>query len=788
MRFFRNVRLLHISDLRIAIVIGLVAAVAGWWSHYGPLTTLIDVNTYDLEPAVLWASGHGYSHATVMPPALEDFLAARRNHLGPEDLPKSIPVAPATGKNDTDRIYLAYAIGIIWRLLGINWSWLSILVGIGSGLTAALLYGIFRLGMNRAVSVAGAALAISSPLMLVMLPCLRDFWKGPFLLATILAVGYLLSRSVRTVPFLLLSAFLGAMIGVGYGFRQDGIICLPPAVFALVFLAHREEGRLGLGLRVSGVVLCLAAFAILAAPVLMMIRDTGGTNALYLLQGHAIYSQEKMGMRRACYGPVAQTDDAFVEANVRIYNARSSSENAGVASKEAGAIPATMGRLLRPVVDAIVPPKDVSIDRLHARQTLMFCQGAVNVLFAPITGASLIAYSFALDNLACPSIYGYRDANGIEKAGRHLLLHLVTTFPADVISRCYAATGHVLRGMRGYAATRETVNPPTGTRGNPDHYYVPEPAWYSPHFFIGKHLDKYGEYYALAALIIISTRSVWMALVALGLITYFCGYVGLFFQDRHAFHLEVFAYWFPAFCLERAFYLVRTITSRERRQEFYSTAAWFRGTYLPARRAIGFLALGFLALSLPLGAARLWQRPRVEDLLRTYQACQLDAIPFEERTNSDGDTYFWTAGPQERAPLPWSLRLPGAYTDPLDGLLYDYYAVEFETPQPCPPLTMRVLYRDCDWDCICSLRDDYDEGTGQGPFTVRYFFPVFQFTKHHEMNHPFQGFSLPPGVLLKNLYRVRNQQDFLLPMNLWLFEEPGESRWYQAIPLFGIWI
>ncbi len=791
MYFLRNFRLLRITDARIALVICLVAAAGAGWHQHRPESGWVDVSTTDLEPAMLWASGHGFSQATVTPPALADFLAFRTTYLNPNDLPKSMTVIPAEGRFVTDRIYMVYAVGIIWRLFGIYWACLPVFISMIFGVMAVLIYAIFRLGMGRAVSVAGTFLAISSPLMIVMLPTIRDFSKGPFILAAILATGYLLSRPIRVGPLLVLSFSLGIIIGVGYGFRQDCVICLPPVLFALFFLAHRKEGRIGLGVRALSAALLLGAFVILASPVLLMIRNTGGYNGFYLLQGHAIYCQETMGMRRACYAPVAQTDDAFVEANIRVHNARSSNGDAEVAAKGVGCFSATLAHVLNPIANAIAPPRDLLMEHWHECQGFLFLQGVANLFCAPVTGVSQLAGALAFDivgNAFSAPISGYPGESGVEKAGRNLLLHLVATFPADVISRGYAATTHIVRGMRGYAATSQTVNPVFGARGNPDNRNEPKPAWHSLHLFIERHLGKYGEYYAIAALIIISTRSIWMALVALGLILYFCGYVGLYFQDRNAFHLEFFAFWLPAFCIERAFSLIRKIASKEKRREMFFTAGWFHRKMLPVKRSLVFLTVAFLALSLPLGVARLWQRAKVDDLLRTYRTCQIDPIPFEEKTDPDGGTYYWTTGPQERGRLPWSLRPPGAYTDPLDGLLYDYYVAEFEIPQGCPPIIMRVLYNDCGYDCICSLRDDYDEDSGKGPFIGRYFFPVYQFTAYHESNHPFKGVCLPPGIPLKNLYRVKNQEDFPVPMNLWLFDAPGNSRWYQAISIFGTWI
>ncbi len=759
MSFFRNFRLLRITDARIALVIGLVAAAGAGWYQHSPMYNFVNMPSADFEPAILWASGHGFSRATVTPPVLDDFLKNRTYHLSPNDLPKSMPVESVAGNKFVyDRIYLLYAVGIIWWFLGINWAWLSVFIGIIFGLLAVLVYAIFRLGMGRAVSVAGTLLTISSPLMVAMLPAIRDLSKGPFILATILAVGYLVSRPIRIYPLLALSLFLGITIGVGVGFRQDCVICLPPALLALVLLAHRAEGRVGLGMRALGGALFLGAFVISASPVLLMNLRTGGNNGLYLLQGQAIYCQEAMEMRRACYAPVVQSDDVFVEANESVFYARSLQGNTKVAA-------------------------------MRECQALLFWQGVANIFCAPMTGVSQLTGAFAIDLVACKLFLGGMTESSREEMARRLLIHLVTTFPADVISRCYAATTYVVHGMRGYAATTETVNPIAGTRGNPDNRYEPKPTWHSVHRFIDRHLEKYGEYYALAALVIISTRSIWMALVALGLIMYFCGYVGLFYQDRHAFHLEFVAFWLFAFCMERAFSLVREIASKEKRRRMFFTAGCLRRKILPVKRAVVFLAVAFLVLSLPLCVARFWQRAKVDDILRTYRTCQLEPIPFEERTDPDGGAYYWTTF-RERVPVPWPLRLSGIYADPLEGLSCDYFVAEFETPESCPPLIMRVLYDHCSWDSICSLRDDYDEGSGKGPFTVRYFFPVYQLAESYGPNgpNPFKGFSLTPEIPLKNLYRVKNQEDFPLPMNLWLFDKPGNSRWYQALPLFGMWI
>lgn len=787
MHFPRNGGLSHITDVYVAMAICAIAMIAGSAYYYGPGRTLIDVVASDFEPAALWASGHGYSHANPAPPALDNFLRRNAEHLNPHELPASMTVTPAVGQNDLDRVYLLYVTGMIWRILGIDWAWLSLVAGIGAGLMAAAVYAIFRLGMNRPLSVLGTLLAMSSPLMVVMLPCLRDFWKGPFILATLFACGYLLSRPVGVGRFLLTSLFLGVVAGIGYGFRQDCIVCLPVGVFAVVLLAHRKQGRLGLGMRIVGAAVLLLSFVGFASPVLLMLRDTGGTNGLYLLQGHAIYCQATMGMRRACYAPIAQTDDAFVDASSRMYNVRTPDNRIDIIPEASNGASEVINRWFNAAVASVSPPKDLDPACISAYKLCWLGHATADILCGRINGGLLELSATAL--LWIPNrIYGYSADKGVEYAERRLIVHLVTTFPADVISRCYAATAHIVRGMRGYAATRESINPSVGTRGNPDKREEPTPSWHSVHLFIERHLEHFGEYYALAALIIISMRSSWSALAALGLILYFCGYVGLYFQERHAYHLEFLAFWFPMFCVTRTIGLLRTAVSKEGRRKMLGEHGFFAGMGPPIKRVVVFLAIAVVALSLPLYVARLWQKANAKGILQAYKTCQLESIPFEEKTAPDGTRYFQPPGLRPRSLREWALVLTGLYTDPLGELLHDFYVAEFETPPACSDLTMRVLYKDCMWDCICSLRDDYDEGSGKGPLTVRYFFPIYQFTRYHQDTHPYEGFALPDGAVLKNVYRVINQREFQLPMNLWLFDEPGNSRWYQAFSIFGIWI
>ena len=163
--------------------------------------------------------------------------------------------------------------------------------------------------------------------------------------------------------------------------------------------------------------------------------------------------------------------------------------------------------MARRVLDAIVkpfaPPNELNptvllhksrVEQWRACEHLLFWRGVSNVFISPLKGVPQLAAAAAFDVTAGMLFPGglLYFGKAMEEAGRRLWLHVITTFPADVIARCYAVTPHVARGMRGYAATTETVH--HVQRGNPDERYEPQPTWHSLHLFIDHHLQKYGEY------------------------------------------------------------------------------------------------------------------------------------------------------------------------------------------------------------------------------------------------------------------------------------------------------
>jgi hypothetical protein len=202
---------------------------------------------------------------------LEAFLAHKKQVITPEEATKDAILAPADGFQRTHR-YLYYVIGATWWLFGISWRAIGVLQAIVLSVTALILYGLFRLGMNRFLSAVGALLFISTPLVLSQLMSERDFFKAPFILGCILILGSLAKKGVSTRRYFLLAAGAGLVAGVGLGFRQDMTLCVAPSVAVLAFCPRSDSRRILLQ-RIAAIGLMLAVWYVCAWPILAVMRS-----------------------------------------------------------------------------------------------------------------------------------------------------------------------------------------------------------------------------------------------------------------------------------------------------------------------------------------------------------------------------------------------------------------------------------------------------------------------------------------------------------------------------------
>ncbi len=272
-----------------------------------------------LAPPLMIAAGRGpFMPDIAAVPGLSDFLEHKTAAFDPASLPREIPAARDSAAEY--HVYLGWTVAVIWRFLGVSWRVLEPFLALGLGLTAVCAYGLFRLGMNRGLSLAGTALFISSPAVLDQLNNMRDFSKAPFLLGGMFAIGWLITR--REAPRFLWTAIasMGVLAGAGMGFRQDAMILVPATLVALLILspgvAYGTRRR-----RAAAVLVYLAAFLATAAP--MLTRMEGGAQPYHpLAQGYSSRHMDRNSLVTGACEPLACSHDNFVFATVFSYARR----------------------------------------------------------------------------------------------------------------------------------------------------------------------------------------------------------------------------------------------------------------------------------------------------------------------------------------------------------------------------------------------------------------------------------------------------------------------------------
>jgi len=290
--------------LAVSIAAG-VRELSGWSGPAGTLSNNLFI------PSVVLASGRGFANVDVARvPNLRAFLDFEQPEFHPGDLPHTLPEVPL----DTPQLYcryLLYTVGVVWRVFGISWDALKILCITLLVWCTFTVYLILRLGMNRILAGIGAAAFTCAPSCLTFLPVLRDFAKAPFFLTAILLMAHLARGPSRPRRLLGCAVLLGAVVGIGLGFRRDLAIGVPAGV---VVLALCPCGRSG-GQRVlkpAAVAFFLLVFVVLAWPILNSFRERGSQGYHATLGGMATVSDDKMCVQRSSYERIYILHDMFV--------------------------------------------------------------------------------------------------------------------------------------------------------------------------------------------------------------------------------------------------------------------------------------------------------------------------------------------------------------------------------------------------------------------------------------------------------------------------------------------
>lgn len=270
--------------------------------------------------AVAMACGHGFSEPIGgESAAYAEFLHVKRDAISCADLPRGARFGPPNFSQGLYR-YLMETVAVLWRIRGISWSGLWPLFGIAYALTLVATYGLFRLAMNRSISVAGTFLFAVSAVHLGLVVYLRDYAKAPFILALVFVMACIARAGASVRQRLWLSAAFGLVLGIGFGFRNDLLILVPP--FAAV-VALRVGGLRRRDLMLSAECLAIAAAGfVVAAWPLLVAYTRGSNNGHVILLGFMANFERPLGLSPAMYDWGHNYSDSLVATLVNSYTER----------------------------------------------------------------------------------------------------------------------------------------------------------------------------------------------------------------------------------------------------------------------------------------------------------------------------------------------------------------------------------------------------------------------------------------------------------------------------------
>lgn len=274
------------------------------------------------EPGVMMACGHGFGVSVTGPnPALTAFLDLKTSSFSCAQLPKDLVLNTQAPVHAW--YYMMWSTAQIWKIFGISWHAVNILLALLFSFSSAFAYGCYRIGMGRALATLGALLFSLSIANQIYLMDLRDYSKAPFILFAIFMLLVWVSRKLAWRWLLISAAVYGAVIGFGYGFRPDALIAIPPALITLFFFmpgGFLKKLPRNLGL----IVIMILSFLLVSKPVFDTYKnkDFGSCQWHFAQLGLSVTYTQKLHLRSSVYDWGYRVSDMFVNDMVNSYGNR----------------------------------------------------------------------------------------------------------------------------------------------------------------------------------------------------------------------------------------------------------------------------------------------------------------------------------------------------------------------------------------------------------------------------------------------------------------------------------
>jgi hypothetical protein len=271
----------------------------------------------EFSAAVMLTCGRGFAAPRASTPALDAFLELKTDTFSCDQL---TPAMTPGGMSLTQRLYryLMTAVAWQWKWSGISWSSLSTLSGIIFAVTLCAAYGLFRLVAGPALALIGVVPLALSAHQLGLTSELRDYAKAPFMLLLILLLARLARPPFARRRALVIATVFGIVLGIGFGFRNDLLINIPPFLFCLFFVVP-GRWRDNLKLKAGCLAAAAATFVIVAFPIIRAYQSGSNTGHVAVL-GMTSGFDSLLGVTRPVYDIGPHYLDGQAAALINMYS------------------------------------------------------------------------------------------------------------------------------------------------------------------------------------------------------------------------------------------------------------------------------------------------------------------------------------------------------------------------------------------------------------------------------------------------------------------------------------
>jgi hypothetical protein len=346
-----------------------------------------------LSPAVGIATGHGFLDPVAEPGSpLHLFLSGQSASLALDDLKVREWREPDQSQHASR--YLLYAVGLAWRWLDVSWASLGWVAGALHSLLVVGAYALFRWAMPVPLAASGAVWLAVSALTLRLVPHVRDYSKGAFIVALLPCIVAVVVTQGRTA-LMVLSLATGLVAGIGAGFKMDVSIAVPIAAIAIIGFRERLPWN-GLPVKLLAVGALVIGYLVASAPVFFQM-SSGGSNAFHvLLLGWATPLDVALGVQRSLYTVLPFYSDRYVSSLIQSHALATTGIMPAFTSP---AYDAASTRLFMDI--AVNLPGDVATRILASANTvlnLLFRNPDQSFVSAPLPGAgwmSAVSSAFA---------------------------------------------------------------------------------------------------------------------------------------------------------------------------------------------------------------------------------------------------------------------------------------------------------------------------------------------------------------------------------------------------------